>query len=98
MAKLTIEEVFAWKSGDIEEYAKALTRLKVTRVKLRKAYAEQSDAEDSMSVFSAEERNDPRYIKHADRYEKATARIEELKEREKAEIDAVEEFTKPKED
>ena len=97
MAKLTLNEFIAWKRGDLEEYAKALTRLNVTRSKLRKAYAEQSDAEDSMSVFSPDERNDPRYIKHADRYEKATARIEELKERQKAEIDAVEEFTKPKE-
>lgn len=94
MAKLTLEEFSAWKTGDLEEYAKALTCLKVTRVKLRKAYADQQDAADAISVFAEDERTDPRYIKHAERHAKATAKIERLKAREKSEAEAVEEFTK----
>ena len=74
--EMTIDEFFAWKSGDLEEYHKLLTRKHWLESRISGASVRQYDAQISMSVFDDDEHYDPQYLKYKAEYDKETAKLE----------------------
>ena len=77
--EMTIAEMLAWKSGNFEEYRQLLSRKHWLESHLRGEFERMYSAQDSMSVFGEDEKDDPTYLKYAKAFDKESAKAEKHK-------------------
>ena len=76
---MTLQQLMSWNGNmPLQEYEALLQKIDAKKRALRRAYSSLYDAEDALDVL-ADEQGSEQWQKHADKRQKALARIDALK-------------------